>query len=164
MSWKEGRTLKTLKQGQKSFENCNVRVVEFHNIHLDPSTGGQYHDAGPDKKTDLWYKHLGYSAVLHCPRTDDDARTHIDSSTLANTKPEALDQVKDLAGALLCHNCIFSSMDPVAVTQHRIALAQAETLRLEAFTELAKARRLAISELQTTDVDFLLNQLDPPSL
>lgn len=144
------------RAGRKAFKRCSVKEVEFKYYSVDPDTGSYIlPESRVERKI---YSFGGYRAILHCPRVEDSSHTAVTSKDCENSQIKALKDVEILAGELLCKYCMFSSMGPVAIAQHRTALANAETERIEAFAELAKARKNAISELDSTDMDFLLEQ------
>lgn len=125
------------RSGNKRFDQCDVKIVEFTRHIRDSSTGHivEEKDRDPDKD----YVLRGYRGSLHCPRTEDD-RVSVDSVTRSHpTQLEALNSVRKLTGNLLCSTCKYSTMTPLEISQERAAVARAEVDRLEAFTSRAQA-------------------------
>jgi hypothetical protein len=143
------------RAGIKSFNRCNVKKVEFKDHVYASGSSGRV--VMSDNPTEDGRVYAGTTATLHCPRTEDDL-VSVESTATVRSHLKALKNVRQIAGELLCRDCIFSSMPPVEVAQHRTVLAKAETERVQAFGELAAARKEAIAEIEGTDADFQLPQ------
>lgn len=140
--------------GRKQFNRCEVKVVEFSR-YAKHKEEGFLEDAEavdklpPDERKNYFL--FGYTAELDCPRTIDE-RIKVENSRHHKTQVEALEEVGNLAGRLLCQNCRYHCMDPVAVSTERAALTRAEAERLEAVTE----RESALKELKEVNPEFNL--------
>lgn len=138
------------RAGKRAFDRCSVAEVEFKDfleVKEDDETHYYLREKLPADEKGKPHRHAGYLAVLHCPRTED-SRTEVTSNHLTGrNKLEALREVKDLAGELLCRHCRFSSMTPVEVAEERAkrALAEAEHTEALAALETARAELRAIS-------------------
>lgn len=146
------------RSGERAFKQCNVKVIEFGRrvAVYPPQNPGSLdaseriildeEDVSPEQRQRSSVR--GYNATLHCPRTQDDERVRIESTKRSHhSQLEALKSVSKLAGELLCEDCMFSGMDPVAVSEQRQKLAKAEIERLETYQHLSAAR----AELQQVE-------------
>lgn len=127
------------RKGRKAFRQCDVKVVEFKDfVYTDDERQETTLAEIPSEDSRIL---SGSSAVLHCPRTEDD-KVNVESRYSNHpTRPEALDSVEELAGKLLCEDCMFSTMTPVEVSIARKDLAAAETERIKAYQALEEARQ-----------------------
>ena len=129
------------RSGNKAFDRCDVRVVEFgHFLYLEDRDGDfDYENDIPEDDRNKRF-HAGYHATLHCPRTEDDRISVTSEYESEMDKSYALKSLKKLAGELVCHDCRYSSMTPAEVSQDRAKFLRAETERVEALTALEQAR------------------------
>jgi hypothetical protein len=143
------------RAGRKSFDKCNVKVVEFKEF-VYASTfdkdlpGVERKTVRTDNPSEDTRVSAGNGAVLHCPMTED-TRVNIESQyTNHASKVLALDSLKYIAGEVICRNCRYSSMSAVEVAQEQATVARAEADKLEALS----LRRQALEDLQEHDPDF----------
>jgi hypothetical protein len=127
--------------GKKAFRRCDVKVVEFKDFVYDKDAKNR--KVLSDNPSEDTRRLFGYSAVLHCPRTEDDRVSITSQFTNHSSRIKALKSVEKLAGALLCRDCRFSNLTPAEVSMDRAALARAEKDRIEA----TRIRQEAIREL-----------------
>jgi hypothetical protein len=131
------------RAGKRSFDRCDVKVVEFKEFGYREGSSGiaslckDLPNGGKDNVN------AGYWAVLHCPRTEDERIEVTSENETRRNKPNALKEVRTLAGQLVCEHCRFSTMTPVEVSIERTRFANAEAERIEAFG----LRQAAIAEL-----------------
>jgi hypothetical protein len=124
--------------GRRTFNACRVKVVEFKDfVYSIGNSGHSVLSPNPSEDSRI---NAGSSAVLHCPKTEDD-RVSVESQFNSHpTRLKALKSLREIAGELVCRDCPFSSMDPVDVSVHRAELARAEADRLTAYKLVREAQ------------------------
>jgi hypothetical protein len=65
-----------------------------------------------------------YMARVECPRSEDSIELTTDQPQ--DSRDAAIKNVQAFAAAQVCHNCVYGNMDPLAVVDYRLALAEAE--------------------------------------
>lgn len=130
--------------GRRTFNACRVKVVEFKDfVYASGNSGHKVFSRTPSEDNRI---NAGCSAVLHCPKTEDD-RVNVESQFSNHpNRLKALKSLREIAGELICRDCPFSSMDPVDVSVHRAELARAEAERLTAY-KLVREAQLELSGL-----------------
>lgn len=124
--------------GRRTFNACRVKVVEFKDfVYATGNSGREVLSLTPSEDNRI---NAGCSAVLHCPKTEDD-RVNVESQFTNHTnRLRALKSLREIAGELICRDCPFSNMDPVDVSVHRAELARAEADRLIAYKLVREAQ------------------------
>lgn len=139
------------KEGQRAFDRCDVKVVEFKSfVYKQSSAGEKALATNPSEDMRI---HAGDGAVLHCPKTEDDKVAIESQYTNYPTRQAALKSVRKLAGDLMCKNCRFSSMTPSEVSNDRAAFARAETDRIEATIAYDAAMKELIQEARMRSLE-----------
>lgn len=146
------------RKGNRAFDRCDVKVIEFKDLVYKKGKEGPTEVAkNPSEDSRIL---AGNSAVLHCPRTEDD-RVNVESQfTNHSSRQVALNSVRSLAGVLLCATCRFSNMNPVEVSEERARIARAEAERIEAFG-LRDAALLELNQRLQRPAPGELPQLPP---
>lgn len=140
-------------KGKRAFRRCDVKTVEIKR-HVYPNDVRTEYYGGtirPAKREDIQFRepevegisekqiYGGSSAILHCPRTEDE-RVNVQSQYDTHAGDAyALKSLEKIAGELLCANCRYSSMSPAEVAQDRAAETRAEADRIEAVVAREKA-------------------------
>ncbi len=151
------------RAGDKTFDRCDVKVVEFidsvfteptevhRGSHIVPLSGlGTVDKEIVEDDSGQFKQYAGSGAKLHCPRTQDD-RLNVESAVGNHDgRIRALQSLRALAGELLCSTCRYSSMSPVDVALEQAKLANAEAGRLQGLALRAKA----IAELNEANPGF----------
>lgn len=134
------------RAGRKAFDKCNVKVVEIlPYIYSDDEQRTFKVKRSIDKGGLLTG---GSHAILHCPRTED-KRVNAESEKREKASQlAALDELRRIAGEMLCRTCMYSSMTPVEVSVQRKDFAEAEAERITAFAERDKAISAAKAEIE----------------
>ena len=135
-------------KGLRNFRQCDVKVVETKDfVYVSGNKGPAVLSVTPSEDNRNLH---GHSAVLHCPRTEDE-RVNIESQYVNHSsRLEAVNSVASIAAALVCADCRFSTMTPLEVSKERADLARAETERLH---EIA-LRTKVIQELIEIDPSY----------
>jgi hypothetical protein len=126
------------RAGKKAFNKCNVRVVEFERFIYDSETEHVVTEDQREPHRDYFLR--GYRAILRCPRTEDDGVEVASPYKSHDTQRIALAHLRELAGDLICRDCMYPSMTPVQVSIKRKELAEAEAERLHAYKLVQQAR------------------------
>lgn len=124
------------RAGKNNFNTCAVRDVEFRDYVA--SGGIVVPKAGLRDTRAL----AGHTAVLHCPRTEDE-RFSIETPDRLSSRKSAFNSLRRIASAAVCATCPFAGKSPVDVSIMRTQHAKAEVERVEAY----RLRQEAYDEL-----------------
>lgn len=109
-----------LSKGSRSFEKCKNKTVNTDNVSI--------------------YNHYPkYVATLDCPRVQD-LGLEVKGDLSTETQPRAKEQLKKVAGAIVCGDCIYSGMTDVQISTSRTERDQAELTRIKTHQALEEAR------------------------
>ncbi len=129
-------------EGKKRFDNCQVAKVSIGQLVFVMRDGEAVRvQRSKLRENEKWHREGGYTATLHCPRTEDEDGVEV--STRAEVRwsqNEARRELRNTAARLVCATCVYHSMTPVEVSITRKELAEAELERIEAYKRLCEAR------------------------